>query len=115
MYSRYNLDLDYKIPAQARGRSQKLTVSLNTVIKNIVFSNLIEILQGDRNKFLSMDYRELSVIAKSCGIIDERGNGTEYVILYSKQVQKVFIKNKAATDEGLGPEIASKSSTVCSR
>ena len=44
MYSRYNLDLDYKIPAQARGRSQKLTVSLNTVIKNIAFVNLIEIL-----------------------------------------------------------------------
>lgn len=74
MYSRYNLDLDYKIPAQARGRSQKLTVSLNAVIKNIAFVNLIKILQGDRNKFLSMDYRELSVIAKSCGIIDERGN-----------------------------------------
>ena len=37
MYSRYNLDLDHKIPAQAWGRSQKLTVSLNTVIKIIIF------------------------------------------------------------------------------
>ena len=80
MYSRYNLDLDYKIPAQARGRSQKLTVSLNTVIKNIAFVNLLEILQGDRNKFLSLDFRELSVIAKSCGIIDERGNYMEFSI-----------------------------------
>ena len=76
MYSRYNLDLDYKIPTQAQGKSQKLTVSLKTVIKiiTIVFVNLIKMIPGDRNQFLSVDYWELSVIAKTRGFINERGN-----------------------------------------
>ena len=58
MYSRYNLDLDYKIPTQAWGKSQKLTASLKTVIKNITFVlvNLIKMVPGDRNQFPSMGY-----------------------------------------------------------
>ena len=81
MYSRYNLDLDHKIPAQAWGRSQKLTVSLNTVIKEMSSKLLFlytspKIVPGDGNKFLFVDYRELSIIAKTRGIIDERGNSS---------------------------------------
>ena len=72
------MDLDHKIPAQASGRSQKLTVSLNTVIKNIIFVQYIspKIVPGDGNKFLFVDYRELSIIAKTRGIVDERGNSS---------------------------------------